>query len=61
MEDKTQNDEEKTDFYLQIRSFRVKLPDKLVSQVVDKVKYLIPVMLDAARPEEKMHRSRFFN
>lgn len=27
---------------------------------MDKVKYLVPVMLDAARPEEKIHRSTLF-
>lgn len=57
MEDKTQSDEKNPDFYLHTRRFQVRLPDKLVRQVVDKVKNLIPVMLDAARPEEKMHRS----
>lgn len=57
MEDKTQSDEEKQIFNLHTRRFRVRLPDKFVRQVVDKVKNLIPVMLDAARPEEKMHRS----
>lgn len=31
----------------------MRLPDELVRQVVDKVKNLIPVMLDAARPEEE--------
>lgn len=29
------------------------LPDKLVSQVVNKVIYLIPVMLHTARPEKR--------
>lgn len=40
-------------FYFHIRRFPVRLPDELVRQVVDKVKNLIPVMLDAARPEEE--------
>lgn len=36
------------------QNFCVDLPDKLVSQVVNKVIYLIPVMLHTARPEEKI-------
>lgn len=62
MEDKTQNHEEKQIFICNIARFQGKLPDELVSQVVNKVKYLIPVMLDAARPEEKTHTNGvFFN
>lgn len=61
MEDGTQEGEGvKTPFHLQMRCFHLELPDELVSQVVNKVKDLIPVMLDAARPEE-IHRRRVFN
>lgn len=63
MEDGTQEGEgviTKTPFHLQMRCFHLELPDELVSQVVNKVKDLIPVMLDAARPEE-IHRRRVFN
>lgn len=62
MEDKTQKNEgvkKNTPFHLQRRCFHLGLPDELVSQVVNEVKYLIPVMLHAARPEE--HRRRVFN
>lgn len=38
----------------------MKLPDELVSQVVDKVKDLVPVMLDAAGPEQQEHTSQLF-
>lgn len=51
----------KTPFPLQMRRFHLDLPDELVSQVVNKVKDLVPVMLDAARPEEHIHRRRVFN
>lgn len=64
MEDETQKGEgvkKKQPFHLQMRCFHLELPDELVSQVVNKVKYLIPVMLDAARPEEQIHRRRVFN
>lgn len=44
-----------------MRCFHEELPDELVSQVVNKVKDLIPVMLDAAGPEEQIHRRRVFN
>lgn len=33
--------------------FCVDIPNKLVSQVVNEVVYLIPVMLHTARPEKK--------
>lgn len=52
MEDKTQSGEEKQLFIFTSDLFQVKLPDKLVRQVMDKVKNLVPVMLDAARPED---------
>lgn len=43
-----------------MRCFQLELPDELVSQVVNKVEYLIPVMLDAAGPEGDIHKCCFF-